>query len=78
MTSVANAAAVPNQLVQITHLSCGIIRIRSCSIFLASVFFVKSSRVESRVTCVSTTTPEAIPNAVPSTNSPSCARHPVA
>jgi len=42
-------------------------RIRSCSIFWGSSFFVSSNRREIRCTCVSTTTPSALPNHVPST-----------
>jgi len=49
------------------HFSFGIIFIRSFSIFTGSVSFVKSRRWEMRWTCVSTTTPDAIPKAVPST-----------
>ena len=41
--------------------------IRSFSIFTGSVSLVRSRRCEMRWTCVSTTTPDAIPNAVPST-----------
>src|SRR6266550_3049119 len=49
------------------HFSCGIIFIRSCSTFLGSSFRDKFRRFERRSTCVSTTTPLAIPYAVPST-----------
>ena len=49
------------------HRSRGRIFTRSCSIFTGSVFFVRSSRCEIRITCVSTTTPLAIPYADPST-----------
>src|ERR1700730_17885356 len=49
------------------HLSQGIIRIRSCSIFCGSVSFVSSRRRARRVTWVSTTTPSAILNHVPRT-----------
>src|SRR5882724_6908781 len=52
------------------HLSCGIIFIKSCSTFFGSSFRDKSSRLERRNTCVSTTTPLAIPYAVPSTTFP--------
>src|SRR5437016_7244563 len=50
-----------------THFSCGIIFITSCSTFLGSSFRDKFRRFERRSTCVSTTTPLAIPYAVPST-----------
>src|SRR5467141_1710099 len=52
------------------HLSRGIIFIKSCSTFFGSSFRDKSSRFERRRTCVSTTTPLAIPYAVPSTTFP--------
>src|ERR1700687_1305590 len=49
------------------HFSFGRIAIKSCSIFFGSSLRVKSRRCETRCTCVSTTTPLAIPYAVPST-----------
>src|SRR5271165_2205099 len=49
------------------HLSRGLTFIRSCSIFLGSLFLVSSRRREMRCTCVSTTTPSAILNHVPKT-----------
>src|SRR4029079_14817556 len=50
-----------------THSLFGSSVIRSCSIFVVSVCFVRPSRLLRRLTCVSTTTPVAIPNAVPRT-----------
>src|ERR1017187_5932402 len=47
--------------------SCGTSCINSCSIFTASFSFVRPRRVESRVTCVSTTTPTLMSNALPRT-----------
>src|SRR5207244_3755076 len=46
------------------HSSRGSCSIRSRSIFTASSCSVKPRRCDSRVTCVSTTTPAAIPKAV--------------
>jgi len=57
------------------HLFCGMIFIKSCSTFLGSSFRDKSRRLERRSTCVSTTTPLAIPYAVPSTTLPVFSRH---
>ena len=45
----------------------GTTRRRSCSIFTGSVRFVRPNRPDNLVTWVSTTIPEAIPYAVPST-----------
>src|ERR1017187_4391272 len=47
--------------------ACGTSCINSCSIFTASFSFVRPRRVESRVTCVSTTTPTLMSNALPRT-----------
>src|SRR5262249_11528913 len=47
--------------------SRGIFCIKFCSIFLGSSSSVSASRALRRATCVSTTTPSAIPYAVPST-----------
>src|SRR5205814_118775 len=52
---------------KLIHSSCGSCCIRSRSIFTASSCSVSPSRCESRVTCVSTTTPVAMSNAVPNT-----------
>ena len=52
------------------QLSCGSTFIRSCSIPFASLARVRPSRIASRCTWVSTTTPSAIPYAVPSTTLP--------
>jgi hypothetical protein len=52
--------------------------IRSCSTFSGVVSFVSSSRRDSRSTCVSTTTPTAIPYHDPSTTFPSSAPPPAA
>ena len=49
------------------HRSRGITCIRSTSIFFTSVARVSPRRMASRCTCVSTTTPSARPNSVPST-----------
>ena len=61
-------AAVPDELVGKQYpLSRGMTRIKSCSIFLGSVCLGQVEAFERRVTCVSTTTPYAMPNAVPNT-----------
>ena len=44
--------------------------IKSCSTFSGAVSFVSSSRRDNRITCVSTTTPTAIPYHDPSTTFP--------
>jgi len=72
----AHAPAVPDQLCEkIIHFSRGSTAIKSCSIFLGSELCVRSSRLESRITCVSTTTPAAMPNPLPSHHVCSLARH---
>ena len=54
-------------MAQIDPLARGTTCIRSCSICSGVLRDDKPSRRASRLTCVSTTTPEASPNAVPRT-----------